>query len=142
MVSWQYVSLSPEISYCSAHVLILDQPVTKKTIVDIVAGFGVQADNLWWVAAPQRRLKTDPNSSFLAQDKVADFAKMAPVKVLEETIKAAGDPRLSKWHETLIEKGNKAREIEAVSAYGVAVCFRRLISDFDRSYCNAGYSTK
>ena len=53
-------------------------------------------------------------SSFLPQDKVAEFAKMAPITVLRETMRAAGDPRLSKWHETLIEKGAKLRKISAV----------------------------
>ena len=55
-------------------------------------------------------------SSFLPQDKVAEFAKMAPITVLKETMRAAGDPRLSKWHESLIEKGLKLRKFSAVSS--------------------------
>ncbi|EKC98079.1 nucleus protein [Trichosporon asahii var. asahii CBS 8904] len=38
-------------------------------------------------------------------DKVSDFAKMNPVTVLHETMRAAGDSRLTKWHEALVEKG-------------------------------------
>jgi len=39
---------------------------------------------------------------------------MAPDTVLKETIRTAGDPRLTRWHETLVEKGAKAKELEAV----------------------------
>jgi hypothetical protein len=65
----------------------------------------------------QRTTPKSNDSSFLAQDKVADFAKMAPEKVLEETIKAAGDPRLTKWHRALIDKGEKARILESVRLF-------------------------
>jgi len=54
-------------------------------------------------------------SSFLPQDKVAEFAKMAPVTVLKETMRAAGDPRLSRWHEELCEKGDKVKVLSGVS---------------------------
>jgi hypothetical protein len=55
-------------------------------------------------------------SSFLPQDKVAEFAKMAPVTVLQETMRAAGDPRLSRWHQELCEKGDQVKVLSSVSA--------------------------
>lgn len=54
------------------------------------------------------------SSSFLPQDKVSDFAKMNPVTVLKETMRAAGDPRLSQWHEELVECGGEVKDIETV----------------------------
>lgn len=54
-------------------------------------------------------------SSFLPQDKVAEFAKMAPVTVLRETMRAAGDPRLSRWHVELCEKGANVKVLSEVS---------------------------
>lgn len=57
---------------------------------------------------------TDSSSSFLPQDKVSAFAMMEPPVVLRETMRAAGDHRLSKWHEKLVELGAKALEVEAV----------------------------
>lgn len=53
-------------------------------------------------------------SSFLPQDKVAEFAHMDAVVVLKETMRAAGDPRLTQWHEALVTKGNKGKELESV----------------------------
>ncbi len=70
----------------------------------------------------------DSISSFLPQDKVAEFAKMLPVTVLKETMRAAGDPRLTKWHESLVEKGGKAKELEAVSTRSHDAPDQRLIA--------------
>ncbi|ORX40221.1 putative nucleus protein [Kockovaella imperatae] len=78
---------------------------THKAVTDVVTSFGVQANNL---------------CSFLPQDKVAEFAKMAPVTVLKETMRAAGDPRLTKWHETLKDKGATLQSIEDVQDRDVA----------------------
>ncbi|WWC62417.1 uncharacterized protein I303_105013 [Kwoniella dejecticola CBS 10117] len=69
---------------------------TRREVLDHVQNYGIQANNL---------------CSFLPQDKVAEFAKMAPEVVLTETMRAAGDPRLTKWHENLVEKGAKSKEI-------------------------------
>ncbi|CAE6422238.1 unnamed protein product [Rhizoctonia solani] len=52
--------------------------------------------------------------AFLPQDKVSEFANMSPQKLLQETQRAAGDPNLTQWHETLIENSKElklAREI-------------------------------
>ncbi|WVW84511.1 hypothetical protein I302_106545 [Kwoniella bestiolae CBS 10118] len=69
---------------------------TRREVLEYVQRFGIQANNL---------------CSFLPQDKVAEFAKMAPEVVLKETMRAAGDPRLTNWHEMLVEKGAKSKEI-------------------------------
>lgn len=50
--------------------------------------------------------------SFLPQDKVSEFAQMTPAQLLRETQRAAGDERLSAWHETLINAGKEAREMQ------------------------------
>lgn len=42
---------------------------------------------------------------------------MAPVTVLKETMRAAGDPRLTKWHEKLVDKGKRLKELEIVSLF-------------------------
>ncbi|CAK9780717.1 unnamed protein product [Cutaneotrichosporon oleaginosum] len=73
------------------------KPSTRKAIQNLIQSFGVQADNL---------------CSFLPQDKVADFAKMNPVTVLKETMRAAGDPNLSQWHDDLVANGMAAKEVE------------------------------
>jgi chromosome segregation ATPase len=51
------------------------------------------------------------HSSFLPQDKVAEFARMNPQQLLRETQRAAGDKRLTEWHDTLIESGKEMREL-------------------------------
>ncbi|ELU45347.1 chromosome structural maintenance protein smc5 [Rhizoctonia solani AG-1 IA] len=54
------------------------------------------------------------SSAFLPQDKVSEFANMTPQKLLQETQRAAGDPNLTQWHETLIENSKElklAREV-------------------------------
>ena len=70
---------------------------THRAVTENVVSMGIQANNL---------------CSFLPQDKVAEFAKMAPVTVLRETMRAAGDPRLTSWHEQLREKGAKCNAFE------------------------------
>lgn len=41
---------------------------------------------------------------------------MTPAQLLRETQRAAGDERLSAWHETLINAGKEAREMQEVSS--------------------------
>nr|ODN86886.1 hypothetical protein L203_03659 [Cryptococcus depauperatus CBS 7841] len=69
------------------------QSISRAEVNELVKSYGVQANNL---------------CSFLPQDKVAEFAAMAPVTVLKETMRAAGDPRLTKWYERLLEKGDQS----------------------------------
>ncbi|KAF5388335.1 hypothetical protein D9615_000804 [Tricholomella constricta] len=49
--------------------------------------------------------------SFLPQDKVSEFAQMSPQDLLKETQRAAGDERLSAWHETLIHDGKDLKTL-------------------------------
>ena len=69
---------------------------------------GIQASNL---------------CSFLPQDRVAEFAKMDPKTVLRETISAAGDPRMTRWHAKLCEKGEKRLRLETVRL-GLIITYR------------------
>ncbi|WVF69320.1 hypothetical protein IAT40_004096 [Kwoniella sp. CBS 6097] len=81
-----------------SHWRLNGESTTRREVLERVQKSGIQANNL---------------CSFLPQDKVAEFAKMAPVAVLKETMRAAGDPRLTKWHESLCEKGVNAKDLQA-----------------------------
>ncbi|KAK0530042.1 Structural maintenance of chromosomes protein 5 [Tilletia horrida] len=52
-------------------------------------------------------IKIDNLCSFLPQDKVADFARMAPPQLLKEVQKAAGEGDLIEQHEKLTELGRE-----------------------------------
>lgn len=54
-------------------------------------------------------------SAFLPQDKVGEFAKMSSQDLLKETQKAAGHPKMTEWHQTLIRLGKEQRDLEGVS---------------------------
>ena len=54
-------------------------------------------------------------SSFLPQDKVSEFAHMSPQQLLRETQRAAGDPRLTNWHDTLIAAGKEMIQLTEAS---------------------------
>jgi chromosome segregation ATPase len=54
--------------------------------------------------------------SFLPQDKVSEFAHMSPQQLLRETQRAAGDPRLTNWHDTLITAGKEMAQLGEVGA--------------------------
>ena len=56
-----------------------------------------------------------PRSSFLPQDKVSEFAQMTPQQLLKETQRAAGDERLTSWHETLTNAGQELKTLSLVS---------------------------
>lgn len=66
------------------------------------------------------RVRADTDSAFLAQDRVAEFSKMTPSYTLKETMRAAGDPRLSTWHETLIAKGEEKKGLDEKLETGAA----------------------
>lgn len=53
-------------------------------------------------------------SSFLPQDKVAEFAQMNPQELLRATQKAAGNEHLIKWHDALIEIGKALKKLSEV----------------------------
>ncbi|KAI9434892.1 P-loop containing nucleoside triphosphate hydrolase protein [Lactarius indigo] len=52
--------------------------------------------------------------SFLPQDKVSEFAHMSPQQLLRETQRAAGDQRLTNWHDTLISAGKEMAQLVEV----------------------------
>ncbi|KAK2463737.1 hypothetical protein APHAL10511_004230 [Amanita phalloides] len=51
------------------------------------------------------------DSSFLPQDKVSEFAGMTPQQLLRETQRAAGDERLTTWHDILINAGKELKHV-------------------------------
>ncbi|KAE9388998.1 hypothetical protein BT96DRAFT_415552 [Gymnopus androsaceus JB14] len=65
-----------------------------------MAELGVQVGNL---------------SSFLRQEKVSEFAIMSSQQLLVETQKAASDPNLTNWHETLMDSGKDMKVVKEVS---------------------------
>ncbi|KAJ7095537.1 hypothetical protein C8R44DRAFT_813419 [Mycena epipterygia] len=69
---------------------------TGREINDRVARLNVQVGNL---------------CSFLPQDKVSEFAAMTPTELLRQTELAAGDPRLTQWHQTLIGSGKEFKKL-------------------------------
>ncbi|CAO1614814.1 unnamed protein product [Parajaminaea phylloscopi] len=71
---------------------------TQKEVTDQVAAFDISVANL---------------CCFLPQDKVADFARMDPARLLIETERAAGDPNLSDWHERMNELSAQRRDIRS-----------------------------
>ncbi|KAG6373746.1 hypothetical protein JVT61DRAFT_5888 [Boletus reticuloceps] len=73
------------------------QQTTGKDISNRMAKLNVQIGNL---------------CSFLPQDKVSEFAQMTPQQLLRETQRAAGDPNLTKWHNTLITAGKELKVVQ------------------------------
>lgn len=63
-------------------------------------------------------------STFLPQDKVSEFAHMTPQQLLRETQRAAGNPNLTSWHETLISAGKDLKGLTEVRSrrFGPAQC--------------------
>lgn len=61
-------------------------------------------------------LSEGSDSSFLPQDKVAEFARMSPQELLKATEDAAGDKGLKKWHEKLTEYGKEVTKLAQVRA--------------------------
>ncbi|KAF8329916.1 hypothetical protein F5887DRAFT_1182074 [Amanita rubescens] len=74
-----------------------NQSVTAKEITAKVQELNVQVSNL---------------CSFLPQDKVSEFAAMTSQQLLRETQRAAGDERLTAWHDTLINTGRDLRAVQ------------------------------
>ncbi|KAF8076878.1 hypothetical protein FPV67DRAFT_1605252 [Lyophyllum atratum] len=72
------------------------KPASGKEITLKMAELNVQVGNL---------------CSFLPQDKVSEFAQMSPQELLRETQRAAGDERLTSWHDTLIDAGKGLKTI-------------------------------
>ncbi|KAI0058575.1 P-loop containing nucleoside triphosphate hydrolase protein [Artomyces pyxidatus] len=75
------------------------QPATGREVTQKMSELNVQVGNL---------------CSFLPQDKVSEFAHMSPQQLLRETQRAAGDERLTAWHDTLISSGKELAEVMEV----------------------------
>ncbi|OXU28125.1 hypothetical protein TSAR_002632 [Trichomalopsis sarcophagae] len=63
--------------------MVNKKSATSKQITDLMRTFNIQVDNL---------------CQFLPQDKVVEFANMSPPKLLEETERSVGDPKLLDNH--------------------------------------------
>ncbi|GKB24771.1 structural maintenance of chromosomes protein 5 [Tanacetum coccineum] len=74
---------------------------SKKEVLDIIQKFNIQVNNL---------------TQFLPQDRVCEFAKLSPVRLLEETEKAVGDPQLPVLHRALIDTSAELQRSEQASA--------------------------
>ncbi len=87
-------------------------------------------------------------STFLPQDRVAEFAKMTPRELLKATQEAAGDERLSEWHAKLIADGKELKQLAGVRVKSLRLLFfvdlsyadyilrRRATADFRSSECD------
>lgn len=71
--------------------------VSKKEILEVTQKFNIQVNNL---------------TQFLPQDRVCEFAKLSPVRLLEETEKAVGDPQLPVLHRALVETSAEVQRSE------------------------------
>ena len=54
-------------------------------------------------------------STFLPQDRVAEFARMSPQHLLRETQRCAGNENLTAWHDTLIQSGKDLKQLQDVT---------------------------
>lgn len=98
------------------------QSSTGKEISEKIAELNIQVGNLWYARLSTcfASLRSDGRSvyalfsSFLPQDKVSSFAAMNPQQLLRETQRAAGDQRLTTWHDTLIASGRDMKGLTEV----------------------------
>nr|XP_027207955.1 structural maintenance of chromosomes protein 5-like [Penaeus vannamei] len=72
--------------------------VSKKVVETKIASLNIQVDNL---------------CQFLPQDRVASFAKMNCIQLLEATEKAVGDASLYEHHDLLRSSGDKMKDLRA-----------------------------
>ncbi|WFD36657.1 Structural maintenance of chromosomes protein 5 [Malassezia cuniculi] len=70
---------------------------SAKEVGDAVAQYHIEVGNL---------------CSFLPQDRVAEFARMPPPRLLQETQRIAGHPQLIEWHLDLIERGHALADMQ------------------------------
>lgn len=96
----------------SSQFTINGKAATGKEINARMQELNVQVTNLWYDSpyydGPVFSLSIS-HSTFLPQDKVASFASMTRFQLLQETQRAAGNPNLSSWHETLMEAGKEMK---------------------------------
>jgi len=82
--------------------------LSKKLLSVWLEGLGFKP-TIYGKQVQSRRLTI---SCFLAQDRVAEFAKMSPPLTLKETMRAAGDPRLTEWHQKLVTRGIEKKALD------------------------------
>lgn len=70
---------------------------SAKEIGEVVAQYHIEVANL---------------CSFLPQDRVAEFARMPPNRLLQETERIAGNSQLINWHLELIERGQQLSDLQ------------------------------
>ncbi|KAG0470192.1 hypothetical protein HPP92_016892 [Vanilla planifolia] len=71
--------------------------VPKRDLIEVIQKFNIQVNNL---------------TQFLPQDRVCEFAKLTPVQLLQETVKAVGNPQLQVQHHSLVEKRGELKDLE------------------------------
>jgi structural maintenance of chromosomes protein 5 len=93
---------------------------TGKEISERIAQLNIQVGNLWCAHMSPLEVSLSNShihSSFLPQDRVAEFARMSPQQLLRETQRCAGDDNLTSWHDTLIEEGKDLAVLQQVPTY-------------------------
>ena len=90
-----------------------------KDVNATIAQLNIQVGNLWYVTDScfTEFFDSFGISTFLPQDRVAEFARMTPQTLLKETQRAAGNENLTTWHEALIRSGQELKELEAVRTH-------------------------
>ncbi|KAG0471710.1 hypothetical protein HPP92_016256 [Vanilla planifolia] len=71
--------------------------VPKRDLIEVIQKFNIQVNNL---------------TQFLPQDRLFEFAKLTPVQLLQETVKAVGNPQLQVQHYSLVEKRGELKDLE------------------------------
>lgn len=70
---------------------------TQKQVTKLAKEFSIQIDNL---------------CQFLPQDRVVEFAKLEPIALLRETLRAAAPQQMVDWHDELIALRSKEKRLE------------------------------
>lgn len=73
------------------------RPVPQKEATALAKSFDIQIDNL---------------CQFLPQDRVVEFARLDPVSLLRETLRAAAPLRMVEWHDQLKELRSEEKSLE------------------------------
>jgi len=99
---------------------VIKRIITKSSTSWKLNGRKVGSNAIKDFVRKDRNIKVDNLCQFLAQDRVSEFARLSPTDLLIETEKAIEDDQLFRWHNYLIEEGEKANtsqsEIENLEA--------------------------
>ena len=123
----------------SAPFFLNGKSASGKEINARMAELNVQVSNLWYVNGNGVVERSYPlslcaYSTFLPQDRVAEFARMTPQQLLRETQRAAGNENLTAWHDTLISSGKELKQIQEVRLLHGAIATRLLSHPVARKY--------